>query len=461
MKTGEIADDLKQADRRLARKIAWATIPLLSILCGIQFIDKFVLNYSAVLGLYDDVDGLTGSQFSLTNSLFFAGYLTMQRVPIAKYLGVLTVFWGVAVGCTALVTRFAHLAVMRVLVGIFEGVVPVSFVLLSMLFRRDEQLFWLSMLFAANYVGMATSGLLGYAIGHMDGLGGLRAWKWLMIIWGSITALLGLALVIFLPDTPKSRWFRLTPQEEQLMDDRIRNNATIKTKRMKFYQIQEALKEPRYYLFVFAGFLTNLQTTTSTTFSAQIIRGMGFSNLNAVLLNVPLGVATAFFLFLSVYLNYRFNELMYIAACISLLSTIAMILLCVLPSGPIQLLGIYISAPAVPLILIEAAVIINVIGFTKKSFYVGSTMVGYSIAQFAGPLLMLEKEAPRYYSGLIVFIVANTLCCCCFLAIRWSYKRENTRRKKLEQEGTSTPPPDNRQELDLTDGEDLHFYYRL
>ncbi|KAI8138304.1 major facilitator superfamily domain-containing protein [Fennellomyces sp. T-0311] len=459
----------KKADRRLARKIAWATMPYFCAVYCIQFIDKFILNYSAVLGLLEDIH-LTGTQFSWAGSIFFVGFVGiqifnqyfLQRVPIAKYLGALTIFWGISVGCTALVSNFPQLAGLRFLVGFFEGSTYTCICLLiGMFFRRKEQVLWLGVLMMVNFVGMAVSGLFGYAIGYMDGLQGLSAWQWLMIIWGSVTTLLGITLFLFLPDTTKSRFFRLTPQEDRLMDERIRDNATVRSDKISFAHIREAIKEPQYYCYIIANTLMSLKIACSTTFSSQMIRGMGFSNLNSVLLNIPIAVVTMLLIALGLYLNRRFQQLFYVIILLTFITLTGLILLCALPNGPIQLLGIYLCNPAPASTIVQASVVNNVVGYTKKTFYLGSLMACYSLGNFIGPLMMLEREAPRYYSGLTGFIIADVVCCCLYVTIRWIYRRENLRRQKMDRDGMLPPIPENREELDLTDREDLHFYYRL
>lgn len=87
-------------------------------------------------------------------------------------------------------------------------------------------------------------------------------------------------------------------------------------------------------------------------------------------------------------------------------------------------------------------------------------MVAYCVGNFVGPLMMVEDQAPRYVGGMIGYMVADMLAAILFLYVRWSLKRENTRRQKLKDDGQVPPPAANREEIDLTDVEDLNFVYR-
>lgn len=128
-----------------------------------------------------------------------------------------------------------------------------------------------------NAVATAVGGLIGAGIETIDGARGLSAWQWCMIIWGSITALLGVLFFLFLADTPKSRWFRLTPEEETIVEDRVRDNTVVRNKHIQTSHIVEALRDPKFYSYMAISFLVNLQNGAVTIFSSQIISDMGFS----------------------------------------------------------------------------------------------------------------------------------------------------------------------------------------
>lgn len=96
-----------------------------------------------------------------------------------------------------------------------------------------------------------------------------------MIIFGFVTFVLGIAF-FFLPDKPKSRWFRLTPVEEEIVDERTRDNAAVPSKNIKREHFIEALKEPQLHAYFFISLLINLQNGAMTVFSTRIINVMGF-----------------------------------------------------------------------------------------------------------------------------------------------------------------------------------------
>ncbi|KAI8149504.1 major facilitator superfamily domain-containing protein [Fennellomyces sp. T-0311] len=447
-------------EKRVVRKINVALIPL--------FVDKSTLSYAAVMGIYEDT-GITGSQFSWLGSIFYVGYLAfqipnnylMQRLPLSKYLGAILVVWGIGLACTALGKNFAQLAGLRFLLGFWEGSTYAAvFLLIATVYRRSEQVVWFGTMFICNAISIAVGGLIGYGIGFMQGLGNLSAWQWAMIIWGSVTTLLGIIFFIFLPDKAKSRWFRLTPEEEKIVDERTRDNAVVANKEFKVAHVYEALKEPRFYCYLLISCFLNLQNGAVTIFANQIIVDMGFSSLDSVLLNIPNGVATVILLGCAMFLSKRYDAVGIVGFIFCIIPMVGALLLCTIPSGGVKLIGLYLSATSPPYVMLQTSISGNVAGYTKKIFYTSGNLVAYCIGNFVGPLMMVEHEKPRYIGGLSGYIVADLLSSLLFLIVRWLHFRKNTEREQLLKDGRMPPIPKNREELDLTDVEDLNFTYR-
>lgn len=66
----------------------------------------------------------------------------------------------------------------------------------------------ISYFYCASALSGAFSGLLAAAIAKMDGVGGLEGWRWIFILEGLATVLIGAACFCFLIDTPalSTRW---------------------------------------------------------------------------------------------------------------------------------------------------------------------------------------------------------------------------------------------------------------
>lgn len=127
-----------------------------------------------------------------------------------------------------------------------------------------------------------------------------------MIIWGAVTVLLGILFFLFLADSAKSKWFRLTPEEEAIVDERTRENAVVQTKTIKLAHIKEALKDDKFYCYMLISFFVNLQNGCTTIFSTQIIKDMGFDVSTEYQLHVSLFKACSQIRFLSFRTSIQF-----------------------------------------------------------------------------------------------------------------------------------------------------------
>lgn len=97
----------------------------------------------------------------------------------------------------------------------------------------------------------ALSSLIGYAVGHIES--GLAKWMYVFLIFGSISVVIGIATLIFLPDLPSTAKF-LTDKEKLVAVARVSGNRQgVKNHHFKKYQLWQALKDPKtWILFVMA-----------------------------------------------------------------------------------------------------------------------------------------------------------------------------------------------------------------
>ena len=80
--------------RAIRRKVDWNIVPIMFACYTLQFLDKVLLNYGAVMGLSKDLR-LVGNDFSNASTFFFIAYLIaeipngliLNKVPAGKWLG--------------------------------------------------------------------------------------------------------------------------------------------------------------------------------------------------------------------------------------------------------------------------------------------------------------------------------------------------------------------------------------
>lgn len=86
---------------------------------------------------------------------------------------------------------------------------------------RGQRSGYIAILYTGNILVTAFSGLIAAGVFHgMDGAAGLAGWKWLFILQGAVTFVIGVAGFFLLPDFPLATWW-LMPEERDLAYNRM------------------------------------------------------------------------------------------------------------------------------------------------------------------------------------------------------------------------------------------------
>ncbi|KAL7333711.1 hypothetical protein PS15p_202576 [Mucor circinelloides] len=455
------------AEKKLVKKINLAFGPLLCLILFIQFCDKTTLSTAVILPQFYKDTHITQDQYTWVSSIFYFGYLCMQpfnnymlqRFPISKFVGSVLVVWGVTLLSMAFATNFSQLAALRFLLGFFEAVTyPAMYLLIATLYRRSEQVIWFGVMFMSNGLAAILGTVIGVGILKMPTVGNISPWKWSMILFGSFTCLLGFIYFVFLPDRPTSRWFRLTEEEKDIVEERSRDNAVVPTVTINYDQIKEALREPRFYCYTLISLFGNFQNGALTSFSTIIIKNLGFDGISTILLNIPSGVMSILLIALFTFISKKKNETIYVAVAATTVSLVGLVILTAIAEGGGRLAGLYLAwSGTSAYLLMQASISSNISGYTKKIFYTSVNLIFYTFGNFIGPLLLVEKDAPRYLTGMGVYVACNIINILLFLFIRYSYVKEN--KKRLLNNESSNVALTGELE-DITDVENKNFIYR-
>jgi MFS family permease len=107
---------------------------------------------------------------------------------------------------------------MLLLIAVRAGFFPAAIYLCSYWYMPKDLATRISYFYCASALSGAFSGLLAAAIAQMDGVGGYEGWRWIFILEGLATVVLGAACLFLLIDTPalSSRW--LEPEEIRYLE---------------------------------------------------------------------------------------------------------------------------------------------------------------------------------------------------------------------------------------------------
>ncbi|CAG7944754.1 unnamed protein product [Penicillium nalgiovense] len=475
--------------RALRWKIDLRIMPILMGIYFLQYIDKTLLNYAAVMGIKDN---LKGNEYNNIGTIFYVGYLVaepitaylMQRFPIGKYIGINVTCWGILVACHAACQSYASLMIVRILLGVFEASVAPSLILITgMWWTKPEQSrrtgLWYSQVGVAQIVGSAIS----YGFQHVNSTA-LANWQILFLfmvgcfstvrilralkadqgeLQGCLTTMAGIATIFLLPDNPMSASF-LNDEEKVAAIEHVRVNLTgVENKNFKPYQMGELLfKDKETWPLFFITLLAMIDNGAVSNFSSIIIATFGFSKERTTIIQMPSGAVSIIATIGATYLIGAIGHRAYMIAIITIPSILGAGLLLGLGEqykvG--KLFGVYLlnACPAmVPIIYSWNSA--NTSGYTKRAMRNALTLMAFCLGNLIGPQLFQVSDAPRYNAAKITLIVTMSAVVLLAFALRQLTVWENARRNREQAGSEDTASAADLAFMDLTDIQNRGFRY--
>lgn len=245
------------AEKRLLRKLDLFIIPPIMLLYLLSFLDRVNIGNARLYGLEEDLK-MAGSDYQIAVSLLFVTYilselpsnLVIKKFKPSRWLAFITTSWGIIATLTGVVQSYGGLIACRLFLGAVEGgLFPGCVVYLTLFYTKQELALRVGYLFVSAALAGGLGGLLAYAIGNLDGYDGIRAWRWIMIIEGLPTFVLGISVFWWLADDPETAYY-LTRAEKQL--GIIRKERQVGYSRsadeMHKEDVMKALKDWRVYV---------------------------------------------------------------------------------------------------------------------------------------------------------------------------------------------------------------------
>ncbi|CAK7893281.1 thiamine pathway transporter Thi73p [[Candida] anglica] len=462
-----VSDELSVIYRKIDLRI-------LSILCGIyflQFLDKTLLNYAAVMGIKKN---LVGNQFSDLATILYVSYIVFEPVsaylfqvlPPAKFFAACIICWGIVVVMHIFCQTYASLMVIRMLLGCFEAcVAPGCIMITGMWWNKKQQLRRMGLWSIQAGTSTIFGGLLSFAFQHVDSTKtSLASWQIFFLLMGLITILYGVYVMIELPNNPTSAKF-LNDREKMLVLENIRENQTgTENKVFKKEQIKELCIDPHTWPMFFLTVISMVATGAIITFSVTIISSFGFTAKQSALVQMPVGLSTILSIVGATYLCAYFNGNYRTYIFISLLvpAIIGYIVLLTTYNRIGNLLAIYlINTGTCVITMIYSWNGANTAGHTKRLARNCLTMIAFAIGALIGPQLFKAEDYPHYIPAKITLLVLTIVCIPLSLFVRYLSIKIN-RQRDLDVEGNEKwlkEVGDNYQFKDLTDIENKMFRY--
>ncbi|OAX39610.1 MFS general substrate transporter [Rhizopogon vinicolor AM-OR11-026] len=430
-------------ERALIRKVDWRTVPWLSFLYLLCFLDRTSIGNAKLYGMETDLK-LTDSQYLLCLTVFFFSYalfevpsnIVLKRLRPSVWLSVLMLLWGVMMTVQGLVHDFNGLMGMRWMLGVFEaGLFPGVNYYLSCWYKRSEFGIRAAVFFSAATISGAFGGLLAAGISEMAGIGGKPAWAWIFILEGLVTVVAGAVSFWIIVDFPDNATF-LSEAERTVIIRRLQGDAQFSAagEKMSWRHIRKALTEWKTYLamIVYAG--ADMPLYAFSLFLPSIISQLapGYAATPANLLTVPVYALACVSTCLVGFLADKYGNRGMLNFCLLSVAAVGYIILITSRNAKLSYFAVFLAAcgiyPCIPNTV--AWMSNNVEGSYKRSVSL-AMVIGCGNLQGAISSNVYRANQQPWYPlghGLVLMYIGFGLITT--LMFRYLLKRENARRDR-------------------------------
>lgn len=400
--------------------------------------------------------------FFITYTVFQppATILTRKLGP-RPFLSGLCVVWGAVMIGFGFVQEWTTLIPLRLLLGLFEaGFFPGSVYLISTWYSRFDQQKRFALFFILGVIASGGSGILAYGLQQMDGVAGYAGWRWIFILEGVITIVIGFVGYIFVVDFPdkaieRKHWGFLKDNEINFVIRRInkdRGDAECEPWDFKKWLFSGA--DFKVWSFAMIFFCLTTTAYAMSFFLPILLReNMGFNVALSQILSAPQYVFAAMIIMVMAWFGdkYHIRGPMLLVNCAmgfiglpllgfaeqSGVRLFATFLVCGCAQGGIptcmayQANNIRGQLKRVSLI-ISSYNIPSVSADTFQAFTSATLIGGGGIGGIAGSLIFRRQDRPNYLPGVYACLVCNVVVTILVCVNTWHFRRENQKADRGE-----------------------------
>lgn len=181
------------------------------------------------------------------------------------WIPTIMVGWGGVMVGMGFVKDFEGLLAARIFLGITEaGLFPGVSFYLTQWYKRYEISFRIALFFSAATAAGAFGGLLARLINFMDGIAGYHGWRWIFILEGILTVVVGVVSFWIMYDYPATAKF-LKPAEREAVRIRLLEDSDGCSHEFKMKFVKDALLD--WKIWVVSRFITQNKHLVSADIS--------------------------------------------------------------------------------------------------------------------------------------------------------------------------------------------------
>jgi len=269
------------------------------------------------------------NDFNYGQTIFLASFLSAElpsglvskKLGADRWIPTIMVGWSIVAGSQAFISNRAAFYAIKALLGLLMGgFIPDIVLWLSYFYKSGElptRLAWFwTTLSTVNIVGS----LLAAGILQMRGVLGWAGWRWLFLIEGILTLIIGIFSWGLMPPGPTQtrNWFRgkdgwFSEREESIMVNRLLRDDPSKgdmnnRQAVGPGKLWKAIKDWEMWPLYLIGLTAYIPPSPITTYLSLILRNLGFNVFDSNLLVIPGQFMFAVQLLILTWISKKFNE---------------------------------------------------------------------------------------------------------------------------------------------------------
>ncbi|RDB25089.1 hypothetical protein Hypma_007609 [Hypsizygus marmoreus] len=423
VETSDGRKDRVAFERKTMRRVDLWLLPLLGMLYALALIDRTNLGVARITGMDRDLKLSKGARYSIVSAVYFVPYIIFQlpsnlflrHLGVRNWLTFCVVAWGVVQLAMGFVPNWGLLAFCRVLLGAFEaGFFPALVFVITTWYTRHEVQKRLACFYIVSILAGGFSAIFAYLLSLLGGKLGIAGWAWIFIIEGAITIAFGVVAWFFISDFPDKNTF-LSPEETAFVLERVEHDRgdSIPDELTK-QKLIEHLLDWKVWVFSLMYMCATMPAYAIGFFITIILRGMGWSVTDSLLLSAPPFVFAAVSIMFFAWISDKYRHRALFIAIQAIITIIGLILTGFSSSPWARYIGLFLSnagsAGCIPAILAYTSN--NITSHTKRAVSTAMVISFSGIGGIFATTVFRQADFPNYLPGIYA-----TLACQVFMII--------------------------------------------
>ncbi|KXS16588.1 MFS general substrate transporter [Gonapodya prolifera JEL478] len=447
-----------EEEKAVVRKLDLFIVPFISLLYLCNYLDRGNLANAKVAnsdkahaGMLADL-GMTQLDYNFVLGIFFVGY-SIGEIPsnfflkswgANRWFARICITWGICAACMAAIQTYGQALAVRFLLGVAEaGFFPGAgfyFVLFYRPFERSRRLSWM---FTTSALAGAFSGLFATAISNLDGTGGLAGWRWIFLLEGIPSIIVGIITMFYLPSYPSKCWF-LTERQKYIAAERLpKEDVKEKSKAFVLSDWLEMFRDPKVWMFMIVYLIHVNGNYANSAYLPTVISNLGWKANQAQLLTAPIYLTQFVFIPIMGYLADKTKKPWAVITGAIVVAVVGFLINAISLNNAVRYFGLFLNNIGIGT---TAPILLAWIGHSMlgrgstitagaMSFMSGAGHLG----GISGPQMFQADDSPKYTRAWSILAASYCLNILTVVALEWMHKgRNNALAEDAEYEKTHT-----------------------